>query len=216
MKNFKTRGRPVSKSKQFGSVSLYNILNSDKPIWVDGKQCPIYRRWYEMIKRVVNEDIEQFGSYKMVSINKLWFDFYHYYEWFITNKVEGWEVDKDFLIIGNQEYGPHTCCFLPGELNQLFKNLPGCSKDLPIGYQLIGYGGNYRIDNPLERQQKYLRNFIVKLSNLKGKYGFPYIENGLDNWIVHLNWCLTNYEHILNSYFPEKIDDYNKKKYVRY
>lgn len=33
-------------------------------------------------------------------------------------------IDKDLLVPGNKVYGPHTCCFIPNELNVLIAKRP--------------------------------------------------------------------------------------------
>lgn len=52
---------------------------------------------------------------------KIGYFFSNFAEWFDKHHVEGWELDKDILVSGNRTYSPETCCFVPHEINVLFR-----------------------------------------------------------------------------------------------
>ena len=88
----------------------------------NGKQCKIYKQWYNMIERCYNEKFHQrqptyidcyvSDDFKDYSKWRDWFDNYQY-------KHDGWHMDKDLLFKGNKVYSENTCIFIPREINQV-------------------------------------------------------------------------------------------------
>lgn len=62
---------------------------------------------------------ERQPSYKGCTVCTEWHSFEVFYRWWLTNYVEGWQLDKDLLVVGNKVYSPATCVYLPPELNGL-------------------------------------------------------------------------------------------------
>lgn len=62
-----------------------------------------------------------------------WKDFQKFAEWFYSNYVEGFDIDKDILFEGNEEYSPMTCVFVPKTINSYFKKKIKTSSGLPLG-----------------------------------------------------------------------------------
>lgn len=85
--------------------------------------------WRHMLRRCYS-DKEGFKNYFDCSVCEEWHNFQNFAAWCYTQKGfnnEGWELDKDLLVVGNREYRPNNCCFVPQRLNLLFK------VHLPIG-----------------------------------------------------------------------------------
>lgn len=83
------------------------------------KDC--YWFWTSMIKRVHNPNKNiRSDSYqrKKVTIQKEWYNFQNFAEWFYnkSNYREGWQLDKD-LISDENIYSDKTCLFVPPRLN---------------------------------------------------------------------------------------------------
>lgn len=72
--------------------------------------------------------------------------------------MKGWALDKDVLISGNRIYGPHTCVFIPRDLNNTFDRSRAKKTDLPLGV------------NFSKRQKKFQASI------------------GIDSKSVHLGW----------------------------
>lgn len=82
-----------------------------------------YSIWREMIRRC-------YGVFKENSCNAIyrekdckvcddWLYFSNFKRWFDQNHIDGYQLDKDILVKGNNVYSPNTCCFVPQELNKL-------------------------------------------------------------------------------------------------
>lgn len=72
-----------------------------------------YLKWCSMWYRVNN-----MTAYSDVSICDEWVHYSNFKTWWSENYIEGYQIDKDLLSPdGNRQYGPNTCCFLPGHLN---------------------------------------------------------------------------------------------------
>lgn len=83
----------------------------------------------------------------------LFSDFNSFTEWclsqhgYLNREVNGkyWQLDKDMLVLGNKNYGPDTCMFVPCHINNLFQS--GISKNstsnLPIGVMVNQQGSGF-------------------------------------------------------------------------
>lgn len=68
-------------------------------------------------------------------------NFQHFTEWchnecgYLNRESSGkyWCLDKDILVIGNRQYSPETCCFVPTRLNSLLGTHANRKTSLPIG-----------------------------------------------------------------------------------
>lgn len=92
-----------------------------------------YSVWHSLMRRSYSSVYkESKPAYWDVTANKDWHLFSNFLDWYDSNYVEGWVLDKDILVKGNREYGPNTCCFVPAEINcLLINNKP--KEGLPLG-----------------------------------------------------------------------------------
>lgn len=82
----------------------------------------VYKVWSGMLERCYSEKYHiKKPSYKTVTVCGEWECFQVFAEWFQLNYTEGFELDKDTLIKGNKMYSPETCCFVPQQINEIFK-----------------------------------------------------------------------------------------------
>ena len=82
-----------------------------------------YRLWKSILQRGYCEAIKkQFPTYRNCSVCEDWHYLSIFKKWFDENYVEGWQLDKDILVQGNKLYSPETCCFVPKEINILFRH----------------------------------------------------------------------------------------------
>ena len=76
-----------------------------------------------MLIRCYNKkDLEKNPTYKNTTVCIEWCNFQNFAQWFEKNYIDDWALDKDILVKGNKVYSPETCCFVPREINEVFKN----------------------------------------------------------------------------------------------
>ena len=80
-----------------------------------------YSRWSAILQRCELNDDK--GNYKGCKVCKEWHTYSKFKEWFDKHYVEGWEIDKDILSNNRKIYSPKTCCFVPREINSIFRIL---------------------------------------------------------------------------------------------
>ena len=86
----------------------------------NGKMCPYYRTWGNMLKRCYNKCYhETHISYIGCSVCKEWLLFSNFRKWMIKQDWKDKQLDKDILVIGNKIYGPETCCFVYSHINKI-------------------------------------------------------------------------------------------------
>lgn len=93
----------------FIGEGIYKTIGSDKV-------C--YQTWLDMIKRCYAPKLERIGiRYGDVNVCESWWNFQNFAPWYYDNFVDGWHVDKDFLVKGSRYYSEDVCVFLPPDLN---------------------------------------------------------------------------------------------------
>ena len=101
----------------------YNVRMS-----VDGvmRRCPFHAKWTSMLARCYSTNYQKNQpTYKGASVCTEWLTFSTFRGWMEQQDWEGLALDKDLLVPGNKEYGPHTCTFVTSAINNL---LTKCSK----------------------------------------------------------------------------------------
>lgn len=53
--------------------------------------------------------------------------------WWLDTRIEGWYIDKDWLVAGNKEYQPDKCCWVPAKINTLMNSGRKKATGLPKG-----------------------------------------------------------------------------------
>lgn len=133
---------------------------------VNGKQIvdPAYRAWAGMLRRAYNKKYHAAQpTYSDVTVCKEWRSFSAFRAWWLANYREDWQLDKDLLVVGNREYGPDACIYIPGWLNK-FTNDRGASRgEFPIGVSIHKKTGKYQSNccNPITRNLRSLGYFTT-------------------------------------------------------
>lgn len=140
-----------------------------------------YKIWRDMLERCYCEKTQtKFPTYKGCSVCEEWKIYSNFKKWFHENYIDGWELDKDILCIGNKVYSPQTCCFVPREINSLLRqsSVNGkCGihkKENGTYFAIIRINGrctHLRNFNSFEDAKKARdRAFIQKVVNVVDKY----------------------------------------------
>lgn len=89
---------------------------------IGGKNTPCYDTWRGMLRRCYSEESRFKKNYSGCSVDKEWFNYQNFAEWYYSNvKYDGRvELDKDLLIKGNKVYSSKTCSLVPTQINALF------------------------------------------------------------------------------------------------
>jgi len=157
----------IMKNKEYVKVSKGSIIFPFHPnvcgvgyvgIGIYNKSSRTYKKWTDMIQRCYSEKSqEKSPAYKEVTVCEEWKCFQNFAKWAEEIYVDGFDLDKDIKIKGNKIYSPKTCCFVPNEVNCLFKK-PKIKKDgLPTGVRKEGLG--YRADISKNGKKYYIGNF---------------------------------------------------------
>ena len=78
--------------------------------------------WNRMLRRCYDESLhKEHPKYAECRVCDEWMLFSTFERWFNEHYILGWELDKDILVKGNTIYAPETCCFVPHEINLLFR-----------------------------------------------------------------------------------------------
>lgn len=92
----------------------------------NGDDVVCYQTWNDMLKRCYSPKSESDAKiYYKVAVAPTWHNYQVFAEWFYSNYTDGYRLDKDLLVIGNKEYSPDTCCFVPIEVNSFLTGKTG-------------------------------------------------------------------------------------------
>lgn len=120
------------KIKDYMYPSVYGVACLGAKI-LEPEDRYIYRHWVGIIERIHRPGTESYRKYKDCSVAEQWLNFQNYMQWFKeAPNQKGWQLDKDLLVLGNRQYGPETCAFVPPSVNQFLVHHPKES-DLPVG-----------------------------------------------------------------------------------
>ena len=101
--------------------------------------CPVYKTWVSLLNRCFcpNEK-ERHPCYLDVLVCEDWLRFSRFKSWmdsqtYLDLAVKKLNLDKDLLILGNKEYSPEKCAFVPGRINTLLLTNGRSRGEQPIG-----------------------------------------------------------------------------------
>lgn len=123
--------------------------------------------WHNMHRRIINS-----SNYSSVSICTEWYTYSNFYNWFSTNYVPGWDMDKD--IKGGKTYSPQYCIFVPREVNLLFRNVK-----TKYGKGVVKNGDGYQAQITINGKNEKLGTYstISEATNVYTQYRKMYLYN---------------------------------------
>lgn len=117
-----------------------------------------YKVWHHMLERCYAPGIhKKHPTYAGVTVAPEWLDFSAFADWYVVNYIPGYVLDKDLKFIGNKEYSPNTCVFVPQWLNNLLIDSGSSRGALPIGVSLDR--GRFKARFSCQGISKYLGGF---------------------------------------------------------
>ena len=126
---------------------------------INGKKTRAYITWSSMLRRCYSEkSLEIKPTYESCSVVKQWHNFQNFASWYYKQKNSdkiGFELDKDLMVLGNDEYGPSVCSFIPHKINSILNDCRAARGQYPLGVHK--FKGSYvaLISNGT-RKQKHL------------------------------------------------------------
>lgn len=98
-----------------------------------------YITWSSVMCRCYSSKYhEKRPTYKNITVCEEWYNFQNFAKWFEENYKEGFVLDKDILVKGNNTYSSETCCFIPSEINSVFTKSNKARGEYPIGVHKKG------------------------------------------------------------------------------
>lgn len=120
----------------------------------DGKKTPAYTLWAGIIQRGYSEEFKRGNpSYRDVSVAPEWHNYQCFAEWFHAqnnSKSPGFQLDKDLILIGNREYSPAACSFVPSQINSLLNDCAGRRGKFKQGVSFV------------DRKKSYIARISIK------------------------------------------------------
>lgn len=193
--------KPAGKNKRpvYG-MGINDVEFSCQPT-INGRRIthPAYDIWKGVIKRTHDPIYRAKNpSYNRVSLDPVWNTYSNFLNWFTTNYISGYDLDKDFLSpLGNSIYSETTCVFLPKELNCfLLSKKSGSDISLPIGvyrdknrFRVSSTGK--RFDDVVSAHIHYLEYKRAELRELYEKYNqYPTICKAMNSMLLKLTICI--------------------------
>lgn len=119
-----------------------------------------HKTWYAMLKRCYDEAYQQVKpTYIGCTVCEEWHTFSVFLDWYREHYQDGYELDKDLLIVDNKLYSPTTCLMIPKWLNVFFTNRSRCRGDYPLGVSYYHRNGKYRGQVSIDGKIKSLGYF---------------------------------------------------------
>lgn len=114
--------------------SIYGVAYTGEGVYPisyyrNGKKAntPAYEVWIGKLKNCYGTSKSN-HLYDDVQFCKEWLCFQNFAKWFyeqVNIYGKGGSVDKDLLFLGNREYSPYTCAYVPPAVNSLFSGTSG-------------------------------------------------------------------------------------------
>lgn len=123
-----------------------------------------YNTWMAMMARCYDTKNQQ-TSYIGCEVAPLWFNFQVFAEWANNQEgfgLEGWQLDKDLLTTGSKIYSPETCCFLPQDLNNIFRAKRTGKADTTLPRGVLYREGRYIAASSFKGKAKSLGSYATK------------------------------------------------------
>lgn len=140
---------------------VYGVGINDYPFSIkkNGRVRYSYAKWKSILQRCYDAKFKlTHPSYKDCKVCNEWLFFSNFKKWFDENYIEGYDLDKDILVSGNNIYSPQTCCFVPHHINTLIRKFNYKGKYLPTGISFDKIRNQYKVGGYFLSTQKRFDN----------------------------------------------------------
>lgn len=154
---------------------------------IKSKHTKCYSTWRGMLQRCYYQYNKFNSTYKDIKVCEEWYNFQNFGDWFEENYVEDWQLDKDIICPDCKIYSPETCCFVPQEINCLFKEQKETTGTTKIR-------NKYKSQIGINKIHKHLGNFnsLDDANKIYKKEKKKYILNIVEQYKDKLNINLYN------------------------
>lgn len=159
--SFPSNASSMSRRKPIYLIGINDADYVTQPMTGEGRaRCPAYITWKDVLARAGSPKIHaKRPTYRGVTVSKYWHSFMGFREWWVNNYVDGYQLDKDLISVGNREYGPDTCVYIPSWLNKFTCDHASARGDLPIGVYRHKGKLMARCCNPITGKEEFLGYF---------------------------------------------------------
>lgn len=170
----------------FGINDLGRVVTND----------PIYLTWKRMVERCYAEVVLGVNpTYKDKRVSEEWRYASKFEKWMTNQNWEGMELDKDMILIGNKEYHPDLCWFIPKRVNLVLGVSEGKRGEYPLGVCHHNDGVNKYV---ARSGQKYLGIFPTI-----DKAHAAWQKQKSEDLVKVVDWW--QHDHQVNHTFHQKI-----------
>jgi len=132
---------------------------------IKGRQlvCPLYKTWTNMLTRCYSAKAQEKNpSYIGSTVCDEWVSFMAFRAWMVTQDWQDKHLDKDLLIIGNKEYSPKTCIFIPPAINTLLNKQESAGAGTPLGVRIDKRDGVFQAFVSKRGRKVYLGRYSTQ------------------------------------------------------
>ena len=153
-----------------------------------------YKFWSHALERSYSPLYKsKFPTYENCIVSEEWRNYQNFGYWFKENFYEvpskRMELDKDLFYLGNKEYGPLKCCFLPNDINSIYKTTDGT-----ISRNIRFRSGKYEVTGAFEGKKYYLGGFTTFREATQGYLDYKYSR-------------LLEKRKVYSSFLPQRVYD---------
>ncbi|ANS42649.1 hypothetical protein [Serratia inhibens] len=105
----------------------YNIEKQKEIGLTPELQKDCYKAWNDRLKAQKNG---------RATVCTEWLTYSNFASWWLDTQIDGWSIDKDWLVAGNKEYSPNNCVWIPNKINTLMNDGRKKNNGLPMGVSI--------------------------------------------------------------------------------
>lgn len=149
----------LNKSKDL--ICGVGINDSNEIVKYNNQISKSYSIWRGMLQRCYESNKDKNESYQDCSVCEEWKRYSVFKKWFdnpLNGYKDGYQLDKDILCVGNRVYSPDTCCFVPQDINKLFKKKKKNANNKQTGIWRT-YNGKYSANLSHNGKHRHIGTF---------------------------------------------------------